>query len=82
MTSGVVRDLDALNRICIPKSICRNLGWGPLTSLEITVRGGVVCLNQYTEGCVICGSAERIKLISDKKVCWKCRNYASNTLER
>lgn len=46
--TGIIRRIDDLGRIVIPKEIRRNLGIREGEPLEISVHEGCVCLKKYT----------------------------------
>lgn len=73
MTStGVERKLDELGRVVIPKEIRKNLSITDGTPLLIHVDGSRIILEKSGGVCAICGSAENICSVNEKKVCRKC----------
>jgi len=50
--TGVVRKIDILGRIVIPREILKNRGIGEGTPLEIFVDGEKIILQQYRRGCM------------------------------
>lgn len=70
---GIVRKLDRLNRIVIPKEICRINGFGKGTPMEIFVDGEEIILKKYEPGCIICGSVTDVSEFKGKPVCAECR---------
>lgn len=76
--TGVVRKLDELGRIVIPREIINNNGWsigkkGAGTALEIYVDGPRVILGKYEPGCIFCGDVGGLKEYKGKMVCSRCR---------
>lgn len=79
-STGIVRRIDELGRIVIPKEIRGSLGlknktaFEPGTSMEIFVDGDKVILKRLDNSCVLCGNVENIHEISNIKVCIECLN--------
>ena len=77
-TTGIVRNLDKVNRIVIPKEICRVLGLKSKTKervgspIEITLKGDEVILRKYEPGCKYCGEIRELKEFMGEKLCSKC----------
>ena len=71
-STGVVRKVDMLGRIVIPKELRRTLNIEEEDSLEIFVDGKEVILRKYEPGCVFCGNAKCVVEFKGKKVCTNC----------
>ena len=56
--TGVVRKIDELGRIVMPKELRRTLGMNEGDPVEFFVDGDRVILKKYQPGCVITGSQE------------------------
>lgn len=54
--TGMVRKIDDLGRMVVPKEIRENLGWEMNDSIEIFVDEDAVLLKKYRKGCFICGN--------------------------
>ena len=52
---GIVRSVDELGRITIPKELRQSLGWEPQTRVEFVADGEEVRLRRYGTGCAFCG---------------------------
>ena len=71
--TGIVRNLDNLDRVVIPKELCRTLGIGPKTALEIFVDSdGSIILKKYEPACIFCGEASNTITYKGKIVCKNC----------
>lgn len=72
--TGIVRRIDDLGRIVIPKELRRTLGIAEGEPLEIFVDGEKIILRKYTPGCCLCGNTERelVSLYPEKLVCKPC----------
>lgn len=82
MPKGVLRKLDDLGRINVPREIQRQLDWVPGEEIEITVSGQVVSLRRYMPGCVICDAEDNLAKVNGKNLCLSCRTSAARTVAR
>ena len=71
-STGIVRKVDGLGRVVLPKELRRTLGVDMKDSMEIYVDGESIMLKKYQPACVFCGSSDGIKQIKGKNVCSKC----------
>ena len=69
---GIVRKVDELGRIVIPKELRRTLNIEEGDPLEIFVDGEEVILRKYEPGCVFCGNVKYVVEFKGKKVCTNC----------
>lgn len=76
--TGIVRNIDQLGRIVVPKEVRRSLMIEEGDPLEIFVNGDQVILKPYKPNCVICGGTEEIKIYKSKKICSDCIEGLSN----
>ena len=70
--TGIVRGIDQLGRIVLPKELrrCMNINVGD--EMEIFVENGRIVLEKYIPGCIFCGSEEKVSIFNDKYVCAAC----------
>lgn len=73
-SSGIVRKLDPLGRIVIPKEIRKVLGINDGDSMEIIKVDNEVVVRKYSKGCIFCGSDQSISEFRDVLVCKQCKN--------
>jgi AbrB family transcriptional regulator, transcriptional pleiotropic regulator of transition state genes len=71
--TGIVRQLDQLGRIVVPKELRRTFQIDEGDALEIFTENNTIILRKYVPGCALCGGMDDLKDIWDKKVCCKCR---------
>jgi transcriptional pleiotropic regulator of transition state genes len=73
-TTGIVRKLDDLGRIVIPKETREQLYIDIKEPLEIFLdeEEPAIILKKYTPGCIFCGDMGEGKIISGKMVCLNC----------
>lgn len=73
-SSGIVRRLDPLGRVVIPKEMRKVLGLLEGDPLEISKSDNGIILRKYSKGCVFCGSAKGASEFKDVLVCKACKN--------
>lgn len=73
MKSGIVRRLDELGRITLPKELRDTFGIKERDPIEIYVEEGVICLEPVKERCILCKSKESLSKFRGKLICKQCR---------
>lgn len=74
-STGIIRRLDDLGRVVIPKEIRRRIGAAEGDPMEIFIKGNQVILEKYEVGCVFCdGHEDGVIEFKDKYVCKHCLN--------
>ncbi|AAK79903.1 transcriptional pleiotropic regulator of transition state genes [Clostridium acetobutylicum] len=71
-STGIVRKLDSLGRVVIPKELRRTFNIAEKDALEIYVDGEQIVLKKYNPACVFCGEASDVINYKGKKICKKC----------
>lgn len=71
--TGIVRRIDDLGRVVIPKEIRRTMGIKEGDPLELFVNGEQVIFRKYSPGCYLCSDvdAESIDFYGHQ-ICMKC----------
>ena len=77
--TGIVRNIDELGRIVIPKEIRRKLGIANNDPVEIYVEGEKIFLMKYHPACHFCGSTENISDFKGKVICRTCAYEAEES---
>lgn len=74
-STGIVRKVDELGRIVIPKELRRTLDIEEKDALEIYVDRDRIILRKYEPACscVFCGSDDNAIFFKGKPVCGGCR---------
>ncbi|NRT77896.1 AbrB/MazE/SpoVT family DNA-binding domain-containing protein [Clostridium beijerinckii] len=75
--SGIVRKLDSLGRIVIPKEIRKVLGIYDGDSMEIIKVDNEVVVRKYIKGCIFCGSDKDVIEFNGAIICDECRKALS-----
>ena len=71
-STGIVRNIDELGRIVIPKEIRKKLGIEKNDPVEICVDGETVILSKYRPVCHFCGKSENVREFKGKVICDCC----------
>ena len=71
--TGIVRQVDHLGRIVLPKSIRNQNGIDYQTPIEIFVDGDRIILEVYKPSCVVCGDTDNVIEFKEKPICYMCR---------
>ena len=71
-STGVVRKVDELGRIVLPKELRETMDINVKDPLEIFTDGENVVLRKYNPACVFCGDASDVIYFNGKRVCRKC----------
>ena len=79
--TGIVRRVDTVGRIVIPKEICKKLGIEAKDSLEIFVEDNRLILGKYAPACIFCNEVHGTIIYKKKLVCEKCIRAMNDLLE-
>lgn len=69
---GIVRKIDPLGRIVLPKETRGLFDINTGDSMEIFVEGSNIILKKYTPACIFCNESNGIKLYKGKNICLCC----------
>lgn len=76
ISTGIVRNIDALGRVVLPKELRRTFAITTETPLEIFTEGDAILLRKYrpADACALCGEVVQGSVqIHGKFVCPNCR---------
>ena len=79
--TGIVRNLDELGRIVIPKEIRKKLKIEQKDSIEIFIDGSSIVLKKFEENCIFCNGTKDLISFNEKLVCKKCLDKLNNINE-
>jgi transcriptional pleiotropic regulator of transition state genes len=71
-STGIVRKVDDLGRIVLPKELRTVLNIAERDPLEIFVNGGYIMLQKYEPSCIFCGNADNVSSFKGKNLCKNC----------
>jgi transcriptional pleiotropic regulator of transition state genes len=69
---GIVRRIDALGRLVIPKELRRKIEVNDGDEVEILGAEGCIIIKKYAPACAFCGSSEELVDFKDRKLCTDC----------
>jgi len=70
--SGIVRPIDNLGRVVLPKSLREAYDLNLKDSVEIFTDESSIILRKYEPSCIFCNETSDVILFKDKRVCKKC----------
>ena len=70
--TGIVRNIDELGRIVIPKEMRTKMDIKSGDAVEIFVDNGNIILSKYTPNCFFCGSEADVVTFKEKNICKDC----------
>ena len=70
--TGIVRDLDQLGRVVIPKELRTTFGIKEGDPIEILLNGSDIVLRKVENGCAFCSSESDLVAFEGKSVCREC----------
>lgn len=76
-STGIVRNIDELGRLVIPKELRRKQGIQENDPVEIYDGGDCIIIKKYHSLCHFCGAANDVFDYRDKKICKNCLDELS-----
>ena len=71
-STGIIRRIDELGRIVIPKEIRKKLEINIKDPMEIYVDGHSITLKKVEDNCIFCGKNKDLIPFKDKMICKNC----------
>ena len=71
-STGIIRRVDELGRIVIPKEMRKKMGITEDTPMEIYVEGDSIVMRRDESGCIFCGGTNDVSDVRGKQVCREC----------
>ena len=71
-STGIVRNIDELGRIVIPKEMRTKMDIASSDPVEIYVEGDKIILAKYFPCCSFCGNEENVSSFKGRKICRAC----------
>ncbi len=69
---GIIRNIDELGRVVVPKEMRKMLGINNSDPVEIFAEEDSIILKKFRDDCIFCGSEEELSGFKGKKICKKC----------
>lgn len=73
-STGIVRNIDDLGRVVVPKEMRNKMGIKNSDPVEIYVEGDKIILKKYQDSCLFCGSDSELLEFKSKKICKSCKS--------
>lgn len=73
-STGIVRNVDELGRVVVPKELRKHLGIDSGEPVEIYADGEKIVLMKYEPACIFCSSVKDVLFYRGKKICQACLN--------
>ena len=70
--TGIIRNVDELGRLVIPKEMRKKMDIKSNQPIEIYVEDNKIILTKYSPSCIFCDGAENITLFKGKRICAAC----------
>jgi transcriptional pleiotropic regulator of transition state genes len=71
-STGIVRKIDTLGRIVLPKELRNTLDIAENDSIEIYIDAENIIFRKYNPGCIMCGEVLNVKNFKGKNICNTC----------
>lgn len=72
IATGIVRRIDDLGRVVVPKEVRRELGIKEGDALELFRDGKSIIFKKYFPSCFFCEEVDGEYMIGNKPICEKC----------
>lgn len=79
--TGIVRKVDELGRIVIPKELRKIMNIEEGTAMAIYTDGEQIILKKYEPGCLFCGQVDNIINFRGRLVCPECAKEIGSDAE-
>lgn len=72
-STGMVRPIDKLGRVVLPKELRKHLGMQDGDdSVEVFIEGKQIVMQKYEPGCIFCKNVKDVVELEGKKICPEC----------
>ena len=71
--SGIVRNVDPLGRVVLPKEIRKVLSISEGDPVEILKENNQIVVKKYYKGCIFCGNENEVSEFKGITICSGCR---------
>lgn len=71
-STGIIRRVDELGRVVIPREIRNQFDLTEKDPIEIFVDGSSIVLKKHEPNCVFCNSSKNLMPFNDKLICSTC----------
>lgn len=81
ISTGIVRRIDGLGRIVLPKELRATLDLSDRDPLEIYTEGSMIILKKYEPACIFCNSTKEVISYRGRNICRACVERLKKDLE-
>ena len=71
-STGIIRRVDELGRVVVPKQIRNQFNISERDPIEIFTDGASIVLRKFEPNCIFCNSSENLITYTDKHICKDC----------
>lgn len=71
-STGIVRHIDELGRMVVPKELRKKLGIANTDPVEIYSEDDKIIIKKYSPVCHFCGGTEGLTEYKEKNICQSC----------
>ena len=71
-TTGIIRNIDELGRLVLPKEFRKHLDIGNDTPVEITSEADKIIIRRFNPRCVFCNGEGTLTEFKGKLICSEC----------
>ena len=76
---GIIRRVDDLGRIVIPKEVRKAYEINNGDPIEIFTNGDMIVFKKFSSVCIFCDSKDNLELFKDKSICPECfKDFKNN----
>ena len=79
-STGIIRQLDELGRIVIPKEIRKSFNIQIKDPIEISTYRNTIILKKYVPNCIFCSSSKKLIEYERQLICKECCEKLKNTI--
>ena len=69
---GIIRNIDSLGRVVIPKEFRKILNIKENEPVEIVCENGAITVKKHNDSCILCGAKKDLKNVKNILICEKC----------
>jgi transcriptional pleiotropic regulator of transition state genes len=77
--TGIIRRVDDMGRVVIPKELRKALNFNCEDSIEIYVKDDKIVLQKYKPGCLFCDNINDTIIYMGKHICKECLKEMDNS---
>lgn len=77
-TIGIIRKIDELGRVVIPREMRQALNINKKDPVEINLEGSSIIICKHEEECIFCGQPTKNHEFKGRRICKNCFNEIKN----